>query len=129
MTLREPRNIHTAGNNCWDTLHKGHGTKTIPVFLLAQGEGILVSTSKLVSLLSGSTVETENIYSCILKVTGQVWESQRRININTNHSYHQLSSPWASLNWCNNKIRVSFNQPNRKRWGCVAGRCNKTSTL
>ena len=23
----------------------------------------------------------------------------------------------ASLNWSNNKIRFSFNQPNRKRWG------------
>ena len=40
----------------------------------------------LVSLLSGSEVKPENIYSCILKVIAQVWESQKGI-INTNHSY------------------------------------------
>ena len=38
-----------------------------------------------------------------------------RISINTNHSYHQHSSPQASLNWSNNQARFSFNQPNRKR--------------
>ena len=32
----------------------------------------------LVSLLSGGTVQPENTYSCILKVTGQVWESQKK---------------------------------------------------
>ena len=52
-----------------------HGTKTTPVFLPADGE-ILPSS---VSLLSGSTVQPENTYSSILKVTGQVWESQKRI--------------------------------------------------
>ena len=72
--------------------------------------------SSLVSLLSGSTVHSENTYSRILKVTHQVSESQKRISISTNHSYHQLSSSQASLNWSNNKIRFSFNQPNRKRW-------------
>ena len=46
-----------------------HGTKTTPVFLTADGE---------TSLLSGSTVQPENTYSCILKVTGQVWESQKK---------------------------------------------------
>ena len=45
-----------------------HGTKTTPVFLPADGE-ILPSS---VSLLSGSTVQPENTYSSILKVTGQV---------------------------------------------------------
>ena len=45
------------------------------------------------------------------------WESQKRININTNHSHRQCSSPWASVNWSNNKIWFSFRQPNRKRLG------------
>ena len=49
-----------------------HGTKTTPVFLLPDREasGLLLPNS--VSLLSGSTVQPENTYSCILKVTGQV---------------------------------------------------------
>ena len=49
-----------------------HGTKTNPVFLLADGEASWLVFPSLVSLLSGNTVQPENIYSCILKVTGQV---------------------------------------------------------
>ena len=47
----------------------------------------------LVSLLSDRTVQPENTYSCILKVTGQVWESQKRISNNNYDSYHRYSSP------------------------------------
>ena len=54
---------------------------------------LLVVTEKSVSLLSVGTVQPESTYSCILKVTGQVWEIQKLIRINTNHSYHQHSSP------------------------------------
>ena len=46
-----------------------------------------------VSLLSGDTVQPENAYSRILKVPGQVQESQKRTSINTSYSYHQHSSP------------------------------------
>ena len=94
-----------------------HGTKTTPVFLPADGEASWSLLPSSVSLLSGGTVQPENTYSSILKATGQVWESQKRTSINTNHSYHQHSSPQASLNWSNNKARFSFNQPTRKRWG------------
>ena len=73
--------------------HACHGTKTIPLFLPADGEASWLLLPSLVSLLSGSTVQPENTYSYILNVTGQVWESQKRISINTNHSYHQLLSP------------------------------------
>ena len=62
-----------------------HGTKTTPVFLPADGEAFWVLLASLVSLLSGDTVQPENIYSPILKVIDQVWESQKRISINTNH--------------------------------------------
>ena len=89
--------------------HVWHGTKTTPVFLPADREVSWSLLPSSASLLSGSRVQPENTYSCILKVTGQVWKSQKRISINTNHSYHQRSSPWASLNWSNNKIRFSFN--------------------
>ena len=49
-----------------------HGTKTTLVFLPADGEGSWSLLPSSVSLLSGGTVQPENTYSCILKVTGQV---------------------------------------------------------
>ena len=73
-------------------MHK-HGAKTTLVFLPADGEASWLQLPSSVSLLSGSTVQSENAYSCILKVTGQVSETQKRISINTNHRYHQRSSP------------------------------------
>ena len=48
------------------------GTKTTPVFLPANGEASWPLLPSLVSLLSGGTVEPENTYSRILKVTDQV---------------------------------------------------------
>ena len=70
-----------------------HGTKTTPVFLPADGKASWSLLPGLVSLLSGGTVQPEIIYSRILKVTGQVLESQKGISINNNHSYQQRSSP------------------------------------
>ena len=70
-----------------------HGTKTIPAFLPVDGEASWSLLSSLVSLLSGVTVQPENTDSCILKVTGQVWENRKRISSNTNHSYHHCLSP------------------------------------
>ena len=58
-----------------------NGTKTIPVFLHADGEASWSLLPSLVSLLSGGTVQPENIYSRILKVKGQVWENHKRISI------------------------------------------------
>ena len=49
-----------------------HGTKTNQVFLPADGEASWLVLRSLVSLLLGSTVQPENTYSSILKVTGQV---------------------------------------------------------
>ena len=49
-----------------------HGTKTIQVFLPANGEASWLLPPSLVFLLSDSTVQAENTYSCIPKVTGQV---------------------------------------------------------
>ena len=93
-----------------------HGTKTTPIFLPADGEASWSLLPSSISLLSGRTVQPENTYSRIFKVTGQVWESQKRISINNNHSFHQRSSPYTSLSWSNNKAWFSFNQPNRKIW-------------
>ena len=102
-----------------------HDTKTTPVFSNAYREASWSLLSSLFSLLSSGIVQPENTYSCILKMTGQVWKCQKKISINTNHSYHQCSSPLASNE---QKVGVSFNQPSRKKMRCEASRCNKTST-
>ena len=52
-------------------MHK-YSTKTTLAFLPADGEASWLLIPSSVSLLSGSTVQPENTYSCILKVTGQV---------------------------------------------------------
>ena len=70
-----------------------HSTKATPVYLPADEEASWSLIPSSVSLRSGGTVQPKNTYSCILKVTGQVSESQKRISINTNHSYHYRSSP------------------------------------
>ena len=49
-----------------------HGTKTTPVFLPADGEASWSLLPSSVSLLSSGTVQPENTYSSIFKVTGQV---------------------------------------------------------
>ena len=49
-----------------------HGTKTTPVFLPADAETSWLLLPGSVSLLSDGTVQPENTYSHILRVTGQV---------------------------------------------------------
>ena len=51
---------------------RDHGTKTTPVFLPSDGEASWLLLPSSASLLSGGTVEPENTYSPILKVTVQV---------------------------------------------------------
>ena len=55
-----------------------HDTKTNLLFLPADGEASWLLLLSSVSLLSGGTVQSGNTYSCILEVTGQVWESQKK---------------------------------------------------
>ena len=73
-----------------------HGFITTLVFLPVDGEASWSLLPSSISVLSGYTVKPENTYySSILKVTGQVCGSQKRISINTNHSYQRvhLSKP------------------------------------
>ena len=49
-----------------------HGIKITPIFLPADRETSWSLQPSSVSLLSGGTMQPENIYSRILKVTGQV---------------------------------------------------------
>ena len=53
-------------------LHVRHGTETILVFVPADGEASWLLLPSSVSLLSGSRVQPENTYSCMLKVTNHV---------------------------------------------------------
>ena len=71
MTPRDLRNIHT-------TSMQEHCTKTTAVFLPADGEAPWSLLLSSVSLQSGGTVQPENTYSHILKVTGQLWVSQKK---------------------------------------------------
>ena len=59
-------------NNLVTHINAQHGTKTTSVFLPANGEASWPPLPCSVSLLSGSTVQPENSYSCILKVRGLV---------------------------------------------------------
>ena len=68
--------------------HAGRGTKNTP-----DGEASCLLLSNSISLLSGSTVPPESTCSCILRVTGQICESQKRVSISTSQSYHQRLSP------------------------------------
>ena len=63
----------------------------------------------LVSLMSGGG----NTYSCnsisTFEVYVLVWETQKRINININHSYHQRPSLLVVRNWSNDSDSVLTN--------------------
>ena len=60
-------------------VHAQHGSETILVFLPADGEPSWLLHLSSVTLLPGGTMQPENTYSCNLKVTGQVWESQKKL--------------------------------------------------
>ena len=62
MTPRSLRNIHTTRNTVGTHFHAQHGTKTILVFLPADGESSWLLFPSSVSLLSGSTVQPENTF-------------------------------------------------------------------
>ena len=89
LSFRELSNSKLSGLHAFDNtaiihnmavethFHCEHGTETTLVFLPPDGNASWLLLPSLVSLLSGGTVQPENTYSCILKVTGQVWVSQK----------------------------------------------------
>ena len=107
-----------------------HGTKTTPVFLPAVGEASWSLLPSLVSLLSDGTVQLENTYSCILKVTGQVWESQKRMSITLITATNNVHLPKPVSTDLTIKPDSVLTNPIEKdvEKGCEAGR-SKTSTL
>ena len=53
------------------------GSKSTLVFLVADGEASYLLLPSLFSIIPGGTVQPENTYSCILKVTGHVENRER----------------------------------------------------
>ena len=76
----------SAPNSCRGTFMGNIALKQPLVYLPADGDISWL-------LLSGGTMQPENTYSCILEVTDQFWDSQKRISINTNYIYHQCPFP------------------------------------
>ena len=60
--------------------HGQHETKTTPVFVPADGEASQsLCPSSIFSLpISSNKVQSENTYSCAIKVKGQVWENKKQ---------------------------------------------------
>ena len=93
MATTDLRNITPPEKAVGAHFHARHGTKTISILLPADGQASWSLLPSSVSLLLGGAVQPKGVYSCILRVTVQVRESQKRVSINTNHSYHQRPLP------------------------------------
>ena len=70
---------------------------SVALLLRLSKRGTMPLLPGLVSLLSGGTLQLENTYSCILNVTGHIWESQKRIRIKI-QLHPQLPPLFISLN-------------------------------
>ena len=90
MTTKNLDNVHTIRNSRRHTFP--FGTKTTLVFLHPKKPFWLpLPTST--SLVSRSTFQTKNTYSCILKVTGQVWKSQKGLASTFQSCFWLISLP------------------------------------
>ena len=130
MTPRDLRNTHTTGNSCRDALPCANmTTKTTPVFLPTGRAACWLLLPSSVSLLSGSTKQPGNTYSRILKVTGQVWESQKKkyvSRLSTATTSVQLPKPVPTdLTIKSDSVLTKLSE---KMW-CEAGRCSKSPTV
>ena len=73
--------MHTTRNSCRDTVPCNMALKLSQYFYLLR-EASWSLLPSLVSLVAGSTVQPENTYSCILKVSGHIVRIQERIRSN-----------------------------------------------
>ena len=119
MTPRVLRNIYTTGSSCRDAPLCANMVLKLPRYFYLLMEKPL----RCYFQVRSSYYQAAQWNQKALIPVPNRWKvrsekaKKKRININSNHSYHQRSSPSDSLNWSNNKARFSFNQPNRKRWG------------
>ena len=117
-TPRDLSNTHTTGNSCRDTLPCINMALKLPQYFYLLMEKPLGCNLQVWSPYYQAAQCNEKTPIAVYsrwQVRSQ--KAKNRISINTNHSYHQHSSPLASLNRSNNKGRFSFDQPSRKRWG------------
>ena len=115
MTPRELRNVHNTRNSCRNTLPCAtwHYKTTWYFYLLME---------KPLRCYFQVWSPYYQVALCNQKISVPVfsrWQvrsqkAKRKISINTNHNYHQRSSPLVSLNRSNNKIKFRFNQPNKR---------------
>ena len=96
--------------------HVCNATKTTPVFLPVNGEASWSLPTSLLTIRWHSATRKRLLLYPQGDRSG-LKKPEKDITTNINPSYHQPPSPKVSLNWSTNKIRFSFNQPNRKRWG------------
>ena len=115
MTLTE--------NSCRCKWHPGISKISTPPEIAVEASWLLLPS--LVYVLSGGTVQPENNYSCIIKVISEFWKSWQRISINTNHSYHQPSSPKPVSTDLTIKSDPVLTNPIGKDGKPRSGRCNK----
>ena len=94
MTPKDLKNIHTTGNSCRGTLPWESWHYNCSSIFTCGWRSLLVATSKFGLITVRQHSASENTYSYILKVTGQVSESQNRISINTNTTS-------SKAGWCN----------------------------
>ena len=117
-----PQNIHITGYNCSSTIHTQHDTKTTLVFLPVDGE-----TSCLL-LPSYYHAARCNQKTTIPVSRWQVRSQEVKIEeasflIIASKSVHLLTSVSTILT-----SQIQLKPTQKKKMGCEAGRCNKTST-
>ena len=93
MTPRDLRNIHTTGNSCRDALWCANMALKLPRYFDVLMEKPLGRYLQVRLPYYQAAHCNQKTHSRVLKVAGQVWESQKKMSINASHSCHQRSSP------------------------------------
>ena len=108
MTPRNLRNIHTTRNSCRDALPCANMALKLPRYFYLLMEKPLGRYFQVQSPYY-QVAQCNQKTPIPISSRWQVRSNKTKTSINTNHSCHH--------SWSNNKVRFSFNQPNRKRWG------------
>ena len=117
MTPRELGNIYNTGKSRRGILPCATWTLNYQSIFTCWWKSLLVAISKFSLLTIWRQSATRKHLLMYPQGDRSGLSKPKTKSIKTNRSYHQRSSPKASLNWSNNNIRFSFNQPNWKRWG------------
>ena len=116
MTPSDLRNIHTTRNCCRDTFPCMNMTlKLTQYFYLLMDKSLDHYFQVCSSCYQAAQCHQKTPTLVSSNDRSGLRKPKKKVSIKTNHSYHQHSSPKASLNYYNNKARFSFNQPNSKR--------------